>query len=315
MAVRNSIFGSKSEERGFRSIESKWGESYRLFSQTPFSALFTPDPRWRDSSHLFFKTSVDYVLCTSEGRPLLAIDFDGLGRGFDKDDGGLYTQVKETEDKYRKLKFDFKLKYARKNGFPYHIISFDEFNSIGGGMDLTVVDGIIGSVLSKKSLLDGITSFLEEHSDTIDNLPPVERSEYIQDLVIGFEALCDLEHNPIILKKVEVRGDVLEIIGFDSWSMTIQELEPEMPSLDASARVQAMEDVEEQGCAVTISDTPVEEVSEVVRIRSVAYSISLVREIAELLAWYKVLRLLQPRNNNIDNLPLSQQLPLFPLMQ
>ena len=91
MAVRDSIFGSRSEERGFRFIEHTWGEDYVVYPQIPLSALFTPDPKWRDTSNFFFKTSVDYVLCTNEGRPILAIDFDGLGGGFDRD--GEYVQV------------------------------------------------------------------------------------------------------------------------------------------------------------------------------------------------------------------------------
>ena len=85
MSVKKSIFGSKSEERGFRSIEHTWGEKYMLCTQFPWSALFTPDPKWRDTSNLFFKTSVDYLLASSEGQPLIAIDFDGMGNGYDKE--------------------------------------------------------------------------------------------------------------------------------------------------------------------------------------------------------------------------------------
>ena len=62
MAVRNSILGSKSDEKGFRSIEHTWGEDYVVYPQIPWSALFTPDPNWRDTSNFFFKTSLDYVL-------------------------------------------------------------------------------------------------------------------------------------------------------------------------------------------------------------------------------------------------------------
>ena len=81
MAVTDSIFGSKSEEKGFRSIEHTWGEDYVVYPQIPLSALYTPDPNRRDTTSFFFKTSVDYVLCTNEGRPILAIDSDGLAEG------------------------------------------------------------------------------------------------------------------------------------------------------------------------------------------------------------------------------------------
>ena len=150
MAVRESIFGSKSEERGFRSIEYTWGERYRVIPQFPMSGLFEPNPaRVREgTSNLFFKTSFDYMLATEEGRPLLAIDFDGMGKGFDRD--GEYVQIEATKDRYRKSKFDFKLRYAIENDFPYHIVASEEFNYLGDGAELTLVDGIIGSVLSTK---------------------------------------------------------------------------------------------------------------------------------------------------------------------
>ena len=33
MTVKESVFASKSEERGFRSIERTWGEEYRIQGQ------------------------------------------------------------------------------------------------------------------------------------------------------------------------------------------------------------------------------------------------------------------------------------------
>ena len=153
MAVRHSIFGSKSEEKGFRSIEHTWGEDFVVYPQIPLSALFTPDLNWRDTSNFFFKTSVDYVLCKKDGHPILAIDFDGLGGGFDRD--GEYVQVEATQDRFRKRKFDIKLQFARLNNFPYHIVSSEEFSFLGEGIKLTVVDGIIGSEIAKKKAIPG----------------------------------------------------------------------------------------------------------------------------------------------------------------
>lgn len=70
------IFGSGGEKRGSVSIERTWGDSYRVFPQFPFSALFEPDESIRDTSNFFFKTSVDYVLYTNGGEPTLP-HFDG----------------------------------------------------------------------------------------------------------------------------------------------------------------------------------------------------------------------------------------------
>lgn len=65
MAVRNSIFGSKREEEGFRSIEHSWGADYALYPQFPLSALLTPAYKLPvDEWDLFLKTSVDYLLAS-----------------------------------------------------------------------------------------------------------------------------------------------------------------------------------------------------------------------------------------------------------
>ena len=189
MAIKKSVFGSKGEERGFRSIEHTWGEKYRVFPQFPFSALFESDGSIRDKSNLFFKTSIDYVFCTNEGVPVLAIDFDGLGKGFNKN--GQYIQAETTDDPYRKSKFDFKIKYAEKDNFPYYIVASDEFDHLGQDLSLTVVDGIIGSVLAKKDFDQRIPSIIEEHREAIDNLLPDEQQDYVQDLVISQEVDSD----------------------------------------------------------------------------------------------------------------------------
>ena len=58
-----------------------------------------------------------------------------------------------------------------------------------------------------------------------------------------------------------------------------------------------MSKVEWWGCTCTLSDTPVGEVSDIAWIRNVGhYSIVLVNEIAELLAYSKLLRLLRRKD-------------------
>ena len=81
MAVKDSIFGSKREERYFRSIEHTWGTDYAVYPQIPLSEILDADPEFlEDEKDFFYKTSVDYVLCSHGSRPILAIDFDGMGK-------------------------------------------------------------------------------------------------------------------------------------------------------------------------------------------------------------------------------------------
>ncbi|MXZ90985.1 MAG: hypothetical protein F4W95_11595 [Chloroflexi bacterium] len=286
MSVKKSIFGSRSEERGFRSIEHTWGEKYRIIPQFPWSAIFTPDPRWRDTSNLFFKTSVDYLLSTDEGQPLLAIDFDGMGRGYDRN--GEYVQVQPTEDPYRKAKFDFKLQYARSNEFPYHIVASEEFNKLGNGIELTVVDSIIGSIIARQRFLEEVQS----------------RTFADVNEAMDLEIALEIEHSPIIQKTFEVMNQISAITGDDSafYRKTKRPFsEPDLPDFELPPwsnleafkhRLEAMEKSEERGCVVTLSETPVGEVSDVATVRNTGACVD-VGEIAELLVYSKLLRLLK----------------------
>ena len=300
MAVQDSIFGSKSEERGYRAIERTWGGKYAIYPQIPLSALFTPDPNWRDTSNYFFKTSVDYVLCSNEGRPILAIDFDGLGGGFDRN--GEYVQVEATQDRYRKLKFDFKLRFARENNLPYHIVSSDECNLLGKDVQLTVVDAIISQTLVYTSLNGGIQSFIDEYAEEIDMQPDWYKGEYVQDLVLWLETDLEAEHSVIWRKKSEVLSQIHSITGTFSYGHSFQFIDPPgVPSVDWGGGVEewkrrfdALDRAEVCGCLVTIFDTPVGEVSEIFKMRNLGYSApSLVSDIGDLMAWSKLLRLLR----------------------
>ena len=298
MAVRDSIFGSKSEARGFHLIEHTWGDRYRLCAQFPWSALFEPALNRRDTSNLFFKTSVDYVLCTREGRPLLAIDFDGWGGGFDR--AGEYVQVEATPDRNRKAKFDFKLRYAKTNDFPYHIVASEEFRAFDDVLELTVVDGIIGSIIAKKNFEDYLQMFADGYA--IDNLP-CWKSEYAQDPFMDLEFACELEYNPIVRKARDVRREIGALTGTFNWSNSVQMFEePALPDCDwppwehlkaFKRRCDAWKNVAVLGCVHTLTDTPVGEVSAVAKVRNTTHAITLVRDIGELVVWNKLLRLLR----------------------
>ena len=307
MGVKQSIFSSNGEKRGFRSIEHTWGESYRVVPQFPMSALFTPDPSWKkgDTSNLFFKTSFDYVLATDEGRPLIAIDFDGMGAGFDR--FGKYVQVEATPDRDRRAKFDFKLSYAQRYEFPYHIVASEEFEHLGEDVELTLVDCLIGATIARLSFNERLPSLKLEHADILDNLRPSQQSEYIQDLVISLEIDCDAEHDPVAQKTATVVQQIAEITGSfhpcGEWSYSYFEI-PEAPYYDFFSydveqfrrRVEALERADWQGCVVTLRDTPVGDVSEVVQVRNLGCGDIILSDVAELMAWSKLLRLLRRRH-------------------
>ena len=313
MAVKQSIFGSKSEERGFRSIEHTWGDDYRVIPQFPFSALFEPDKRMRGTgtSNLFFKTSLDYLLSTKRGQPLLAIDFDGLGDGFNRNI--TYVAPRNTDDPNRKAKFEFKMNYAMKNAFPYYIVGYDEIKQIDSEIKLTIVDGLIGAELARQDLLTSLPGLVEADQDFISTLSPTERQDYFENLVLEQEMDSDYKYNPIVKRIAKLRYEIGKTWGTMGTGESYRYFEePELPSYDReysslfspdaasieilNARVDAMKYVERLGCEVTLLDTPIGEVSETAWMRNIGYSFqhtSVVKEIAELLAWTKVARLLK----------------------
>lgn len=308
MELKQSIFGSKGEKNGFHLTERTWGDRYWLCSQMPLSALFTPDPNWRDTSNLFFKTNVDYVLCTKEGRPLLAIDFDGLGRGFDR--YGTYVKVVETDDKYRKLKFDLKLEWARETNFPYYVVASDEFRSVGDGIELTVVDGIIGESLAHREFQERVSApsfanWLEEHTGPESRTRSVLKEYYgidgsdldrevIESALTDLEIDCQFEHQPIIRKQIELRRCLEEMLGESGWSggEYFFSLHPGHIRFfrETAGRSGAI-----VGCECTLHATPVGDVSAKARLREVAYSTTIAPEVAELLALNKLYLLLKNR--------------------
>jgi len=286
MSVKKSIFGSRSEERGFRSIEHTWGGKYRIIPQFPWSAIFTPDPRWRDTSNLFFKTSVDYLLATDKGQPLLAIDFDGMGNGYDRE--GEYVQMEPTDDRNRKAKFDFKLQFARINEFPYHIVASEEFHQLGDGIELTLVDAIIASAIAHNYFVPQTQS------------PSTGRE------LVNLRMHCEFEHNPIVGKMIDVMNEISAITGepCEIYPSTLHFFtEPEWPDVFAESVptglaemkrwfTERRKEIERIGCVATIDDTPVGEVSDVTTFRAIGAA-KRVDYIAWLLVYSKLLRLLK----------------------
>jgi len=290
VGVKKSIFGSRGEAEGFDLIERTWGEDYRLFSNIPFALVFDPEPEW-DTSHLFFKTSIDYVLCTKKGRPLLGIDFDGLGGGFDK--AGVYKQIKETPaDQHRKVKFDFKLRHVAKHtrnedhssiytDFPYHIVASDEFQDLDDNIALTVVDGIIGNWLARKDFTERAQSVLDEHSDEIRGIPAEERGEAIDSLLFDEEYDTHLRHNPIISKRMEIMHQIAKLSD-DDMSFIGGASEPVKVAEGWTAR------------KYTLSHKDVGEVSATAVLRDSSWA-HMIFDIAQLLAYSKLLRRVQER--------------------
>ena len=124
--------------------------------------------------------------------------------------------MRPTEDRNRKAKFDFKLRYALKNEFPYHIVASEEFNQLGDGIELTLVDAIIGSAIAHKHFVAQTQS------------PRTGRE------ILNLMIACEFEHNPIVGKMIEVMNEISAITGesCDIYPSTLHFFtEPEWPDV------------------------------------------------------------------------------------
>lgn len=87
MSVRRTIFDSHNERELFVAIDSYWSSrGFALYPSLPFSNVF--DNRQFELSpeekSFLLKTSLDYTLCTRDGKPLVSVEFDGLCHGFSR---------------------------------------------------------------------------------------------------------------------------------------------------------------------------------------------------------------------------------------
>ena len=203
MEKRNTVFGSKSEEELYKSINSFWSKNYNIYPSLPFSSIINfprENSLVNNEKEFLYKTSIDYTLCNKKNNePILSIDFDGLCHGFNKD--GRYLPLSafdKYEDGKRKWGFDLKLKLTEEANYPYFIVSYDEKMPIGMDVNLTILDGIIGCYLEKINITEKINNYANYYKDVLENLEPSLREDFVYDhVIIPAEVEAELEFNPI----------------------------------------------------------------------------------------------------------------------
>ena len=206
--VRGSIFGSKSEARAFKTLLSRWSPNLSLYPSLPLANLLEVEagelnPKERD---FYLKTSVDYTFCELDGRPILSMEFDGLGGGFSR--GTEYLQERETPDPYRKLKLDCKLRMANQVGYPLIVISSDEMEPVDNDERLTILDGIVGAFLSSQDTPRRLDEMLREKRSELEGLHPEVAHSLLQDLVLHAETDAEFA-NDLFVKRGALHGKML----------------------------------------------------------------------------------------------------------
>lgn len=299
MAVRSTILGGVNEEELFHSIESLWQANFSVYPQLPFCAVFDLSNLYLTDKQVSFlrKSSVDYTLCTKDGRPLLCIEFDGLGHGFSR--GGEYIELHPSKDRYRKLKLDLKLRIAAFDHFPFYVVSYDEKVPISQEIHLTAVDGIIGQTLKHHDLPQIAKQWVDDEKSLLDSLSESKRYERIQDIVIGAEVIAELNWDPIADRCAELEGELLRQ-GFYKGHQYEFISDPELPDFDWNtgegfeARVHAWKNVIRWGCKYTVHTT-FGDISETAWVRnsegSSASPMIIAENVAGLLAYHRAMKL------------------------
>lgn len=314
MKIRDSVFGSRQERGFYATLKSTWADRFNLYPSLPFAAIIDFEDMVlteRARSYLL-KTSVDFTLCEKKGdKPVLSIDFDGLGLGFCQE--GKYIQLRQSKDPFRKLKFDLKLRVAQKTSYPYIIVSVEEAQPFSEDLELTIVDGLIGRILARKRFEDLLEERKEELTcegweDFIDfeemkgmyeaHGQQYTSNDYTQDRIRYLEVMADSEHNPVSRQAWLLRNQLTKL-GICEGEAGKYVEEPPAPVLRDISDVETLEKrlrvlndpLTKVGCEVSFKVKGLQkEVRSKVFIRNFgADSVSLAKEIATLIAAKKAL--------------------------
>lgn len=313
MKIRDSVFGSPKEREFYGILKSRWADKFNLYPSLPFASIIDiKDMGLTEGARSYLlKTSLDFTLCEKEAdKPVLSIEFDGLGHGFSHD--GKYIEFWPSKDPNRELKLSLKLRVAEKAGYPLIVVSFDETSPFSEDLELTIADGLIGRVLSRRRFEELINERRNELAgpgsedfawmkESYEKFSEREYTydHYVQDWVVGLEVEAELESDPIAKQAAILEGKLVEEGIYAGKTITYLE-EPPAPILKdfydietLKKRVQALKDpFTKIGCEVSfkIKGLP-KEVSSKIFIRNfgLSSSLSLADNIATLLAAKKAL--------------------------
>jgi len=204
MGVRKTVFASVSERENFQKLSRQWGDEYRIYHNLPFLNVLEPKnifTLWKwpieqmvipeiDLNRLK-KTSLDYTLCDEQDTPILSIEFDGMEEGYN---AGTAYHTDLPGSAWRKHMMELKLQVAHGSFYPFFVVGTDEFRDFASDIKLTIVDGIIGEVLSKRATHDLLAKGFhpEEYGMTNEEfgaLPQERQNFYIEDFVFSAETM------------------------------------------------------------------------------------------------------------------------------
>jgi hypothetical protein len=213
MAVKQSVFASTSEKKCFYKLGRTWGDAYRIYHNLPFLNVFdtrnlidfsvSPCQIFSLSDEDYNrlkKTSIDFVFCDQNEKPILAIEFDGLSEGFNVESN--YYPQQPLDTSWRETIMGLKLKVAYGSMFPYFVLGSRYFDDLSNELKVNIADGIIGDFFTDEAIRKQLSGGFHPESvgiseDEFDILPECIQSEIIWDWVISVEVECEYAVNPL----------------------------------------------------------------------------------------------------------------------
>ena len=192
----------------FSRLRSRWSRFLDVYPQIPVRKALGYDnvmglPISEKAKKYLLETEFDFVVCDHSGAVILAIEFDGLGRGFSRD--GKYIQIKDTEDQYRPLKLDAKISACEMCDLPIVVVSYPETEP-GFDLDIpvTALDAVIAEVLAGRRRQELWKSDLDELGEMLASDPSGDTAD---SFLMGIEIMADME-NPIRRRIQEMQTEL-----------------------------------------------------------------------------------------------------------
>lgn len=226
MSAKQNVFPSRSERENFQNLKKQWGKLYNIYPNLPFLNVFDSNNLFDFSNfrniHPFVisdndinrlkKTSIDYTLCDEYDSPILCIEFDGIQDGYNVGDKYYPEKVNSKIYPWRSKITELKLRIALGSMFPYFVVGYKHFKPISKNIKLTIVDGLIGDVLTRKAIQKEISEFDTEKigysQNEFDQLLECEKDEILQDWVSEIEVIEEMKNNPITKKRSELEKEL-----------------------------------------------------------------------------------------------------------
>lgn len=310
MALKDCIFDSSAERKLFTHLKSIWQDKFCIFPQLPFTKIFNIKELNLNKIEREFllKTNIDYTICNKDGKPIMCIEFDGLGCGYSKKDKYIIQKnpPKFIEDKEkRRKKLELKLKIATEHELPFYIISFDEIKQIKESIHLMIIDSIIGQTIAEVEFHHlNLNEYLERYRSSLESTSESQLFDYIDFLITSAHMDLELTWDPVAKRSMEILMALVSegITGALTYSFQFL-TKPELPSfieiieentsdIDKAINkwINAWENIRKVGCKIWFK-TPKGMVTETVWVRNFeGMFISperIAQNIAELLAFYK----------------------------